>query len=840
MNFEKKFNILFSLTLFLWGALFFISKGYQHIEPLSLIGELIFDIFILTISWRFFYISTVNYKWYFLLFFISFVGIFLANLNYSVVFYVRKVVQPSPLEGILYMMPYFCFCLFQILFWLKITVNFIIKNKVNFLALLPYFFSSMAVFIIYIIASLVLVKNFTYVARWEMLIGAMDLLLSYLVILALICSRNKGLYLIALALSMIVATNFWWMYLYHNQALGVADYSTSFWFLALILLSFGLGYINKTQSLNLSSWFGSLRGIKSQVTLWTFSLAILSVLALCLLGRAFNLIDASIIESLPFLIMLYSVLVILTSNYVGNVFERPFKKVQNAIEIFMNGEEKIIAPQFKFHAEEFSFLQKFIVDSFGVFEERSKEKKAIADLALQVAHDIRSPVAAISMIAKECLDLPEKQRIAMRDAAYRIQDIADYLLSKYSNSSEISTEPKPLLISTAVLSVLAEKRMQFKGSDINFLYDAADDTHFIFVIINDTEFKRILSNLINNAVEASDEKGEVTVTLIKDSESVTITISDTGKGMSPEMLTQLETHNKILSNKHTGTGLGLSHAYSILRKYDANLHIQSKVDCGTQVTLTFKAASKPIWITNKIELKNDDHIIILDDDNSIHTAWDEMLSTFLKENENLTIIHFTHADKCIDYINGLNNPDGYLLLVDYELIKQGINGLDVIGSVNAKRAILVTSYYENSEIIKKAILLNTQILPKILAFAVNITQQPINRILPDFSGKVDLVVIEDNREFADILIYLYMMRGKKMHIYYTPYELLENLNFYNEQTKICTDYNLGCYLTGVELAEFLNSKGYNNLYLATGMLMENIKLPNYLQLLKEKMDLLNL
>src|SRR3990167_6302447 len=131
---------------------------------------------------------------------------------------------------------------------------------------------------------------------------------------------------------MVVATNFWWMYLYHNQALGVADYSASFWLLALILIAFGVTYLFRTQEFNMRPWFGLFSGIRSQVILWTFSLAILSALTLFFIGYSFNVINISIIQSIPFLIMVYSVIVIFISNLLGSRFEKPFKQIEYGID----------------------------------------------------------------------------------------------------------------------------------------------------------------------------------------------------------------------------------------------------------------------------------------------------------------------------------------------------------------------------------------------------------------------------------------------------------------------------------------------------------------------------
>jgi signal transduction histidine kinase len=842
MIFENKFNISVFVGTCLWIVFFAIFHGYQNIEPFTVSVELICDVLILIMSWRLFKAS-VFYKQYFLLFFISFIGILISNFSYAFVYLFLEETQLTSWQSMLFMGPYFIFLLFQIIFWLMIDINFIVKKKLNLIALIPFFIASSVIFAIYLVTSIPFIKYHPNSNHVETILGAMDLILSSLVILALICCRNKGVYLVALSLSIIVATNFWWMYLYHNRALGVADYSASFWFFGLILMVYGLAYISKTKQLECSSWFGTLRGIKSQVILWTFSLAILSVLALCFLGYGFKLINSHIIGSLPFLIMIYSVIVILISNYVGNTFERPFKRIEKNIIDLMGIQQNESPIRSLFYTEEFSFLQKFIIDTFYLYEERNKEKRAIADLALQVAHDIRSPVAAISMLSKECIEIPERQRASMRDAAERIQDIANNLLSQYSTKKIVCEKLKSILASTSILSVLSEKRLQFHNENINFIYEASDVASFSCIHTNEMEFERMLSNLLNNAVEAIPGIGSISVTLETSNENLIVKIKDTGKGMHVDRIDKLLHGEEINSDKFLGHGLGLAHAKSFLNKHNALIQINSEAGNGTEIVLTFKTTALPIWITDEIIVNNDDHVMILDDDISIHGAWDKVFSPILKENKKLEVSHFT---KAMDFLNSIKNvqyKNRIVLLVDYELIKQNISGLDVILASGIERSILVTSHYEDMNIVKKSILLNTKILPKILASRVKLKlSQDLEKDLheEDNNQNIDLVVLENNKELADILSYLYKIRGKFLKIYNTPYQLIEALSYLNKETKICLDYDLSCPVTGIDLAKFLKEKGFQNLYLATGFKIQQSDAPEYLQVLKGKMDLLNL
>ena len=202
-----------------------------------------------------------------------------------------------------------------------------------------------------------------------------------------------------------------------------------------------------------------------------------------------------------------------------------------------------------------------------------KLKESQAAIASQVAHDIRSPLAALDSVMKDVSQLPEDKRTLIRDAANRIRDIANNLIEKTqelqaseagagaSATGPASAEPSSVqLLSSLVDSLITEKRAQFRskiGVEIDALRDAA--SYGLFAEIQPAEFKRVLSNLINNGVEALGSKGSVTVRLAAEDGRILIQVQDNGKGIPPEVLARLggkgETHGKA-----GGSGLGLYHA----------------------------------------------------------------------------------------------------------------------------------------------------------------------------------------------------------------------------------------------------------------------------------------
>lgn len=167
-----------------------------------------------------------------------------------------------------------------------------------------------------------------------------------------------------------------------------------------------------------------------------------------------------------------------------------------------------------------------------------KEKAAsMMTIARQVAHDVRSPLAALAMVSQELGDLPEDLRVLVRTAIERIQGIANNLLHGDGGAKK---EPDNCQLVTHIENVVSEKRMQFKKYPKLRLDFLMRGEHYVCsALIDATDFQRIMSNLLNNAVEAVDGEGTVVVEMLERCGRTILRIRDDGRGMPEEMIRRL-------------------------------------------------------------------------------------------------------------------------------------------------------------------------------------------------------------------------------------------------------------------------------------------------------------
>ena len=362
---------------------------------------------------------------------------------------------------------------------------------------------------------------------------------------------------------------------------------------------------------------------------------------------------------------------------------------------------------------------------------RSERAAAIGEISRQVAHDIRSPLTALTMVVDELSGLPEEQRIILRSAAVRIKDIANNLIHQNSDrlaphgeneNKSFEEELSDQLIPVLVEGLISEKRVQFKGRDnLTIYYDAADESYGIFSKVNLNALKRILSNLINNSVESIPAFGRVTVAVREQSASVLITVGDNGRGIPPEILPRLMKKGATF-NKVGGSGLGLFHARNLVQRWGGKFTINSRVGVGTEVTIEIPRVSPPDWFVSQITLESDCTVAVVDDDDSIHKVWQQRFKNICQIHRGIRLVHFTSASEVQRWLDAKPGVEPVLYLMDYEFVGSPLTGLDLIEALGiGRRAILVTSRFEESEVIAQCEKLKVGMIPKPLAYRVPVT-----------------------------------------------------------------------------------------------------------------------
>ena len=226
-------------------------------------------------------------------------------------------------------------------------------------------------------------------------------------------------------------------------------------------------------------------------------------------------------------------------------------------------------------------------------EEERRHWEMIGQMAATVAHEVRNPLNTLGMAAQRLqheFSVPESDR-----AEY--EELIALLLSESKRVGRVVTEfldlGKPLKldlreesVSTAVDTALFPlyMRAEKEGKILTSEHDEG-----MTALLDAELFRRMLSNVVENALDAVPVGGSVAVCALKQEGDIRIDVRDDGPGMSPDKLEEVQ--KPFVSFKKTGTGLGLPLVQRIVQAHGGSLHLTSQEGDGTTATLQFP--SKP-------------------------------------------------------------------------------------------------------------------------------------------------------------------------------------------------------------------------------------------------------
>ena len=210
------------------------------------------------------------------------------------------------------------------------------------------------------------------------------------------------------------------------------------------------------------------------------------------------------------------------------------------------------------------------------------EKVAYEKVIRMIAHEVNNNVAGIvstlDLIGEELHSDTSKE--ALDASRERTQKMAEFV-TRFANVVKI---PEPQL-TLCDLSEEVEACHSFleglcQTHHIHLTFHLTDEA--IPVHLDTTLFQQALVNIVKNAIESITDKGEITITTVPK----TLTITDNGRGISPEVAQHIFT--PFYSTKPQGQGLGLLLIRDILTKHGCTFTLLTSPDDGlTRFTIVF-------------------------------------------------------------------------------------------------------------------------------------------------------------------------------------------------------------------------------------------------------------
>lgn len=276
------------------------------------------------------------------------------------------------------------------------------------------------------------------------------------------------------------------------------------------------------------------------------------------------------------------------------------------------------------------FFQLCIVVSLGlVFKAienlKQEDIKIFNKKALKLSHDIRSPLAALKAILKnDELGISQNTKLLMENSVELINQTAEELLR--SNLRENYVEN--VHVKTVLIEVVKLKQLEFPNVKISMNGEAGS------ALCVQNDLKRIISNMLNNSIEANcNGNPKIQIALSSEESHLVLVFKDNGSGISAPLLKLIG--KKAITTKKEGNGIGLISAIETIRSWGGEFEIvESSESEGTIIKVKLKKVLKDL------------NIVLIDDDQLTRMVWE---SKAAKENVNL--ICFSSRAECLEKLN---------------------------------------------------------------------------------------------------------------------------------------------------------------------------------------------
>ena len=255
-----------------------------------------------------------------------------------------------------------------------------------------------------------------------------------------------------------------------------------------------------------------------------------------------------------------------------------------------NLKERIVLPQNK---DELYVLSKTINDLLERIENAVEREKQFTSDA---SHELRTPLTVLKGTLEVLIRKPRTQAEYEDKIKYgisevnRLNNLVDQLLllARFENQIK-SLKIEKIYLNALILDILTRYSLKTNAKKISINhpfekeYYIESDSYLVSIII---------SNIISNAIKYSNENGVISIDLSQKENVVTCTISDNGIGIPKEDLDKISNpFYRSNPTQHTdikGSGLGLSIVKRLAELLDIQFEIQSEINKGTSVVLSFK------------------------------------------------------------------------------------------------------------------------------------------------------------------------------------------------------------------------------------------------------------
>jgi signal transduction histidine kinase len=298
----------------------------------------------------------------------------------------------------------------------------------------------------------------------------------------------------------------------------------------------------------------------------------------------------------------YAIITIIVMDFIvaiifGYIFSKgltkPVKKIISGVDDLSSGNYDVYYKENGIYAKVFGKLNNLSDRLKNNEMERKKVEQMREDWIANISHDIKTPLSSIKGYAEVLEEDYDFSSDEIKEYASIINKKADYIkelvddlnltMKLKNNKSSINKEEANIvnIVKDCVIDIFNDPK--YSERDIEF----KESNPSIMVNIDKTLIRRVINNLIYNALVHNSEKTSISVSVFK-KEKVHILISDNGEGISEAELKYIFERYYRGTNTgeaHKGSGLGMAIAKEIVSAHYGEINISSEVGKGTVIEI---------------------------------------------------------------------------------------------------------------------------------------------------------------------------------------------------------------------------------------------------------------
>jgi two-component system, OmpR family, sensor histidine kinase VicK len=233
----------------------------------------------------------------------------------------------------------------------------------------------------------------------------------------------------------------------------------------------------------------------------------------------------------------------------------------------------------------------------NLYKKLKKTNETQIQFIKETAHEIRNPIQSILGLAEVILSnknldighIDDLIRIIIKNAK-KIKLLTDNILEAARIESHLlSLEIEEFDLVELVKDLLKDLNNQIQNKKISLMLKCKEDS--ILIIADKLRLNQVFLNIINNAINVSQEEGEIIVFLeIQDNKTVLVRITDDGPGIPSNIKDTLFT--KFVTGSKSGTGLGLYICKNIIEKHGGKIWAENNKNKGANFNFIIPITSK--------------------------------------------------------------------------------------------------------------------------------------------------------------------------------------------------------------------------------------------------------